>query len=148
MAKLALGEAVKRAYDVISSLDEAERPRAMQALRALLGETRVDELGKLDSQPPVRGLGGNVTLVKYLKSCDAHKPARRFLATCQWLQDRGAKSLALIDITTAVKDAQLGKFSNPSTFLRKNIQDGFIEGKSNAFFVTEDGRTALGTRDE
>ena len=37
-----------------------------------------DELGKLDSrQPPVRGLGGNVTW-SYLKSCDAHAFALAF----------------------------------------------------------------------
>ncbi len=103
-----------------------------------------DRLDRSDSKKQ-SGSGQSVTLAKYLTDRNANdQPAKRFLATSQWLHDKGKDRVAMRDVTTAITQAKQKKFSNPSTFLSTNIRNGHIEGDAKDFFVTHEGRAELG----
>lgn len=92
--------------------------------------------------PPGRTAG---TLASFLeaKSAKANQ-LKRFLATAEWLHLRGAKRLKVGDITRALKENSQSRLGNPSDCLAKNVGKGHCEKDGREFFVTDDGRSALG----
>lgn len=69
---------------------------------------------------------------------------QRFLATADWLRRRGTESLSTSAVTTALRDGQQKRLSNPSDALNKNVSKGFCEKTAKGFFITPDGLKALG----
>lgn len=151
-AKATLPEVVTAVYAQLNLLEEGDRRKAVASVLAMFGEKPPAESDRGSAtggsgQRPAGGRAG--PLVKFLRDCKvADKPGLRFLATAQWLHDKGQSELKLLDVTQAAKNAQQARFSNPSHFLAENIKSGYIEGKASSFFVTVDGREAIGLKDE
>ena len=90
--------------------------------------------------------GTSTSLVSFLKEKKVEKSQEmRFLATAAWLHQKDSRpNMKLGDVTQALRSNQQKKLSNPSNFLRKNISKGYCEGDSKNFFVTDEGKQALG----
>ncbi len=69
------------------------------------------------------------------------------LAVASWLHAKGNDQIALSDVTKAITDAKQKRLSNPSAFLKSNTSAGYIEGNSDSFYVTDEGREKLGLSD-
>lgn len=94
-------------------------------------------------QHPPRGTSG--TLASFLEAKSAKtNQLKRFLATSEWLHLRGAKRLKVEGVTKALKDNNQARLGNPSDCLAKNVGKGHCEKDGREFFVTDDGRSALG----
>ena len=80
-------------------------------------------------------------LAQFIKDHSLSKPIDIFLATAIWLtiekrQDRMTSKA----ISDALKAANQKKLSNPSQFLKQNVNKGFCELDGKTFFVTEQGK--------
>jgi hypothetical protein len=69
---------------------------------------------------------------------------KRFLATAEWLHLKGTKRLQTKDVSKALSDNNQKKLSNPADCLNKNVAKGHCEKDGDNFFVTPEGRSALG----
>lgn len=87
----------------------------------------------------------NKALAKFLNEQNANKVQnQKFLATAVWLHEKGSNRLATKDISSALKNANQTKINNPSLCLNSNVSRGLCEKDGAHFFVTEDGRKAIG----
>ncbi|HTW87828.1 MAG TPA: hypothetical protein VMD75_07465 [Candidatus Binataceae bacterium] len=132
---------------------EYEGPEAFLSKRM---PSLLADLSKLSSQipsaeskgkPQKKGESGDPgPLATYLNGKNAVKnQQRRFLATAQWLHDRGTERLKTVDVTKALQDSHQSRLGNPSDSLAKNVSKGHCEKLSKTeFHVTEEGRTSLG----
>ncbi len=92
---------------------------------------------------PPRGTAGTLSSFLEAKSAKTNQ-LKRFLATSEWLHLRGTNRLKVGDIAKALKDNNQSRLSNPSDCLAKNVRKGHCEKDGREFFVTDDGRSALG----
>lgn len=69
---------------------------------------------------------------------------RKFLATVQWLHDKGSNRLKSANVIKALSDANQKKLGNAADCLNQNVGKGHCEKEAGQFFVTDEGRTALG----
>lgn len=84
------------------------------------------------------------SLPKFLKEKNATKSQlERFLATAEWLTQRGTKMMTTTDVTGALKKNHQPRLGNPSECLNQNVKKGFCEKDGKKFFVTPDGRESL-----
>lgn len=87
----------------------------------------------------------NKALAKFLSDTNATKVQNdKFLATAIWLDARGKKRMTTSDVSSALKDAQQTKINKPSQCFSQNISKGYCEKDGSQFFVTEDGKKAIG----
>lgn len=94
-----------------------------------------------------KGQKNNVKpLATYLKEKNAAvKQVEKFLATALWLEEKHGKDrLKTSDISSALKTANQNKLGNPADCLNQNVSKGFCEKEGDGFFVTQEGRDALG----
>ena len=84
------------------------------------------------------------TLVSFLKEKKADSQNQRFLATAEWLHQKGSKRIKTSDITKALRDSNQKRLGNASDILNKNVSKGFCEKEGKEFFVTPEGRKSLG----
>ena len=68
----------------------------------------------------------------------------RFLVTAQWLHLRGSQTLKTSDVSKALRDNHQSRLGNPSDSLNKNVRKGLCEKTPEGFFVTEEGKKAVG----
>jgi hypothetical protein len=87
------------------------------------------------------------TLANFLKSKNATTNQRlKFLASAIWVTDAKKKDqLTTNDVTQALTDAKQVPLSNPSQSLNDNIKQGYCHKTGKQFYVTDEGRTALGS---
>lgn len=78
------------------------------------------------------------------KKAASQSQTRRFLATAQWLHQKGRKRIKTQDVTKALRESNQKRVSNASECLNRNISKGFCERDGKEFFVTEEGRNSLG----
>ena len=84
------------------------------------------------------------TLASYIKEKGGDKvQVDRFLATADWLRQRGEK-LETSAVTKALSDNHQKRLGNPADCLNKNIAKGFCEKQGDGFFITPDGLAHLG----
>ena len=69
---------------------------------------------------------------------------KRFLATAEWLTQRGTTRPSTGDVTKAINDAHQPKMSNPSQCLINNVKSAYCEKDGKQFYVTPEGRKSLG----
>ncbi len=113
----------------------------------------VDKLSTLAEKVPTEQDDADVTdtenqtlepLASFLRRTDAGQThIRRFLATAEWLHQKGKSRLTTSDVTTALKQNNQSKVTNASQCLNRNVASGFCEKDGAGFFVTEDGKSAL-----
>jgi len=85
------------------------------------------------------------SLAAHLKAKDAERnQVARFLATAAWLSRRGQTELTTKAVSTALSDHHQKKLGNPADCLNQNCSKGYCEKKGKAFFITPEGRAALG----
>jgi hypothetical protein len=86
-----------------------------------------------------------VTLAAFLGTNNRKKSqARKFLATAVWLHDSGRDRLATRDVSEALSKNNQGKLTNPAQSLNDNVGQGYCEKDGGQFYVTEEGKTAIG----
>lgn len=68
---------------------------------------------------------------------------RKFLATAQWLHDKGNNRLKSADVIAALSAANQKKLGNAADCLNQNVGKGHCEKENGQFFVTDEGRAAL-----
>jgi hypothetical protein len=87
----------------------------------------------------------SATLASYIKAQNADdNQVKRFLATADWLQRRGEKTLTTRSVTAALKNNQQKKLTNAADCLNQNVGKGYCEKADGGFFITPDGLKALG----
>lgn len=85
------------------------------------------------------------TLASFLKQKNPKSQQMRFLATAEWIHQKDQiKTTETSSVTKALKDNQQKRLSNPSDCLSKNIKDGYCQKDGKGFYVTDEGREALG----
>jgi hypothetical protein len=119
---------------------------------------KLPELSKVTVQTPKESRSGGAghaaderkatgTLALFLKTKNATtNQIRKFLAAAVWLQDRESKDrLSTSDVTKALSDNHQSRLGNASECLNQNVSKGFCEKVGKEFYVTEEGRTELGS---
>lgn len=96
-------------------------------------------------QAPEKKKGSSETLATYIKAkAGEDNQTRRFLATADWLRQKGEK-LNTRAVTKALKDHHQRKLTNPAHCLNANVTKGFCEkGSDGTFFITPEGLKSLG----
>jgi hypothetical protein len=107
------------------------------------------DVGKLNGKKmsPLFGDGEGFTtpLAAYLREREVgDNQVRRFLATADWLRQRGNEKLSTTAVAKALSDNQQSRLGNPSESLNKNVAKGFCEKTVDGFFITPDGLKSLG----
>lgn len=84
-------------------------------------------------------------LATFLKEKNAQKnQPDKFLAAAIWLESKGQTRLKTADVSSALKSANQTKLANPSDCLNKNVSKGYCEKDGKEFFVTQQGKDAMG----
>jgi hypothetical protein len=84
------------------------------------------------------------TLPSFLqKKTATRNHVRRFLATAEWLHNKGKQRLQTGDVVKALSEANQPRLSNPSECLNQNVTKGHCEKEGKTFFVTPEGKTVL-----
>lgn len=81
----------------------------------------------------------------FLRQQSASTQIKRFLTTAVWVGlKNGQQTITIADVTSALRDNQQPRLSNPSECLNSNIKHGYCErvGKGR-FHVTQTGRQSL-----
>ena len=85
------------------------------------------------------------SLASYIKSKGGESnQSKRFLATADWLRQKGAESLTAAAISKALTDNHQKKLGNPADCLNKNCARGFCEKTGKSFYITPEGLKELG----
>jgi len=85
------------------------------------------------------------SLASYIRSKSGESnQTQRFLATADWLRLKGEKNLNSSLVAKALRDNQQSRLGNPADALNKNVAKGYCEKTSDGFFITPEGRRALG----
>lgn len=107
-----------------------------------------------DPDVPPKPSGENLTISEkftkalgpYIKSKGGESNQnKRFLATADWMRQRGAKNLTSTAIKKALSDNHQKKLGNPADCLNKLVGRGVCEKNTDgSFFITPEGLTELG----
>ena len=89
------------------------------------------------------GSGTSITLVSFLKDKKIDNQTQRFLATAQWLHQKGLERIKTSDVTKALQDHKQRKLGNSSECLSQNVSKGYCEKVGKEFYVTDEGRNSL-----
>ena len=101
---------------------------------------------KRDDGPSSGNTGREIssTLVSFLKEKKVSNQTQRFLATAEWLHQKGSERIKTSDVTNALRDSNQRRLSNASESLNQNVSKGFCEKVGKEFFVTSEGKDSLG----
>ena len=88
--------------------------------------------------------GTSITLASFLKEKKAASQVERFLATAQWLHEKGSKRIKTSDVAKALQDSNQKRLGNPSENLNQNVSKGYCEKVGKEFYVTDEGLNSLG----
>jgi hypothetical protein len=85
-------------------------------------------------------------LAVFLKERNANtKQVDKFLATAIWLESKGKARLTTTDVTNALKSSNQSRLGNPADCLNQNVSKGRCEKDGKEFFVTQEGKKAIGS---
>ena len=101
----------------------------------------------IDAKRPPKsiGSGGGAagTLAAFLKKSNADNQTKRFLATADWLHQKGTDPIKTSDVSKALSDNHQRKLGNPAQCRNQNVKAGYCEKKGSGFYVTDEGRATL-----
>lgn len=97
-------------------------------------------------------VGESAAAAKFTASLASHIRAmnadgnqnRRFLATADWLRNRGMDPVTTAAVSKALTDNHQSRLANPAECLNRNVAKGFCEKVSNGFYITPEGLKELG----
>ena len=94
----------------------------------------------------VTASGGTVvTLAAYIKAKGGDSnQIKRFLATADWLRQRGENQLTTAKVTKALSDSHQKRLGNSADCLNQNVRKGFCEKNGDGFFITPEGLGDMG----
>ncbi len=85
------------------------------------------------------------SLGSFLREKKADNHNKRFLGTAVWLQEKNNSQLIkTVDVTKVMKENKQKVSKNPSRCLAQNVDKGYCEKQGDGFYVTDEGREALG----
>ena len=116
-------------------------PKLIGELSALAKQAPTERAGRDSSVNTDSGTLS--TLASFLKEHKAVSQNARFLATAQWLHQKGSERLQTGDVTKALRESNQKKISNASESLNQNVAKGFCEKEGKQFFVTPEGLDSL-----
>lgn len=95
--------------------------------------------------PKTKHAGGSTTLAAFLKDSKATSKTKKFLATAQWLHNKGSELVATGEVVKAISDAHQSSVGNASQCLNTNVKSGYCEKTKDGkkFYVTDEGRATL-----
>ncbi len=150
-----LAAATVKVHDLLKSMAADERQKVVSAVMTLFGESTVVTPshatgGGTGGQigPPVHGGKFSKSLATYLAEKQAmSNQTLRFLATADWLRQKGVTPLSTSAVAQALKSNNQSRLSNPSDCLNKNAGKGLVEKDGKTFFITPEGLASLGHRE-
>jgi hypothetical protein len=141
-----------KVHGLLKGMTPDERRKVVAAVMTLFGEG-VPAVGAGgaggETTPNTKGSAGRFTqsLASYLTEKQATtNQIRRFLATADWLRQKGTTELTSTAVTKALHTNHQKRLANSADCLNKNATKGFVEkdGKSKTFFITSEGLVSLG----
>lgn len=140
-----------KVHDVLKALSSEERKKVVTAVMTLFGETAPAGVGSASGGAGTNN-GHSATAGKFLKSLATYLSEKqatsnqtlRFLATADWLRQKGQTQLTTTLVAEALKNNQQSRLSNPSDCLNKNAAKGLVEKDGRTFFLTPEGLASLG----
>lgn len=140
-----------KVHDLLKALNSEERQKVVTAVMTLFGETAPTSAGSAsgaagtNNGQPTTGGKFSKSLATYLSEKKAtSNQTLRFLATADWLRQKGQTPLTTTAVAQALKNNHQSRLSNPSDCLSKNAAKGFMEKDGKTFFLTPEGLASLG----
>lgn len=143
-----LAEITLSVHGLLKELDGVERQKVLSAVATLFG----DQVASLPSHVGLRSQPGQLAGNKFTQSLASYLSARqassnqlkRFLATADWLRQKGVNELSTALVSKALKDNHQSRLGNPADCLNKNAAKGLVEKEGRTFFITPEGLASLG----
>ena len=128
---------------------ERQLAKILEVAPELLAVTVRDKKAADPEEPnggsPARDGQFKDTLASYIKTKNGEdNQVQRFLATADWLRQRGTTALTTALVSKALKDHHQKRLGNPSDCLNQNVAKGYCEKTGDSFFITPDGLAVLG----
>jgi hypothetical protein len=133
---------VDKIIEMVDGRSKLQAPKPVLQLNAAPSVETPEEKKAADSSAGK----SNGSLSSFLKTTGGDSnQTRRFLATAAWLRGRGqVGDLTTSMVAKALQENHQKKITNASDCLNKNCEKGYCEKTKAGFFVTEEGKTALG----
>lgn len=137
-----------KVHALLKDFDALERQRVVSAVMTLFGDQAAHPPSHIGAGAHA-GLpaGGKLTqsLASYLSAKQASSnQVKRFLATADWLRQKGTSELSTALVSKTLRDNHQSKLTNAAECLNKNAAKGFVEKDGKRFFITSEGLTSLG----
>ena len=136
---------------LLNGLESGEVSRILQWTAARF---KVEDL-HLGGEGQGEGQGGDApktkvgTLAAFFKTANnVDSQGGKFLATAEWLHLKGGDTLKTSDVTRAISANRQSKLNNAADSLNQNVKKGFCEKSGQGFYVTDEGRQALGVNND
>lgn len=124
-------------------LDE-KLPKLLNAVSALAKKVPIENGASDEGRNQKSGTPSALSLPSFLKEKSVKSQNMRFLATAEWLHQKGAERIKTGDVTKALRDSKQKRLGNASECLNMNVSKGHCEKTSGGeFFVTDEGRQEL-----
>lgn len=147
-----------KVHALLKGLTPDERRKVVTAVMALFGDavpagaSGASDGGGLSGAAAGSKSGGNFSksLASYLTEKQAtSNQNRRFLATADWMRQKGATELSSGAVAKALQSNHQKRLGNPSECLNQNAAKGFVEKdtKKKTFFITAEGLDSLGHKE-
>lgn len=140
-----------KVHDLLKALNSEERQKVVTAVMTLFGEaapagaaSSAGGSGTNNGQSAGAGKFSK-SLATYLTEKQAtSNQTLRFLATADWLRQKGQTPLTSSAVALALKNNHQHRLANPADCLNKNAAKGFVEKDKKEFFITPEGLASLG----
>jgi hypothetical protein len=146
-----LAAVTAKVYDILKVLSSEEKQKVVSAVMTLFGENAPTGAAILTGGSGANS-GQSAAGGKFSKSLATHLSEKqatsnqtlRFLATADWLRQKGQGPLTSTAVAQALKNNHQNRLANPADCLNKNAAKGFVEKDGKTFFITPEGLAHLG----
>jgi len=140
-----------RVHDVLKALNSEDRQKVVLAVMTLFGESAPTGAASVNGGSGTNS-GQSASPLKFAKSLATYLSEKqatsnqtlRFLATADWLRQKGQVPLTSTAVAQALKNNHQNRLGNPADCLNKNVARGFVEKDGKTFFITPEGLAHLG----
>ena len=140
-----------KVHDFLKALNSEERQKVVSAVMTLFGESAPTGAASVNGGSGTNS-GQSASAVKFSKSLATYLSEKqatsnqtlRFLATADWLRQKGQGPLTSTAVAQALKNNHQNRLANPADCLNKNAAKGFVEKDGKTFFITPEGLAHLG----
>lgn len=140
-----------KVHGLLKGMTQDERQKVVSAVMTLFGETAPTTGSQTGNGGSVAAPGAGAKFTKSLATYLTEQKAndnqnRRFLATADWLRQRGVNNLSSSLVSKTLKDNNQKRLGNASECLNQNAGKGLVEkdAKNKTFFITHEGLVSLG----